>query len=248
MNHERIYAILEKMHKFLLTLLLLVIFLFPNSEAFAAAACPTGTNPECPSGTVARGDTCIGREDIPVDPVRCTPVGQLPLPYVCKEGGLRGDIDKFCNKSSEEQRIVGGICYCVDKSIPPDKTEEALKGTYINPHSCSNDTKICTSAKAVPCPDGLPGIMTAIGCVPTEPKALVEGLLKYGTLAAGGIAFLIMIIASLQLITAEGNPEIIKSAQERFYSAIIGLLLIIFAVLLMQVIGFDILGLPGFGK
>ncbi len=111
--------------------------------------------------------------------------------------------------------------------------------------------KTCTSARGQPCTEGITsgsGIRTAIGCVPTEPKALVEGLLKYGTFAAGGIAFLIMIIASLQLITAEGNPETIKGAQEKFYSAIIGLLLIIFAVLLMQVIGVDILGLPGFGN
>lgn len=92
------------------------------------------------------------------------------------------------------------------------------------------------------------GIMTAIGCVPTEPKALVEEVLKYGTIASGAIAFLLMLLGGLGLITAEGNPEAIKHSQERFYSAIIGLLFIIFAVLLMQVIGVDILSLPGFGK
>lgn len=70
--------------------------------------------------------------------------------------------------------------------------------------------------------------MTAIGCIPSQPQKLVEGLLKYGTFAAGGIAFLIMILAALQMITAEGNPESIKAGQEKFYSAIIGLLLIIF--------------------
>lgn len=88
------------------------------------------------------------------------------------------------------------------------------------------------------------GMMTAIGCIPSEPKALVEGLLKYGSFAAGAVAFIIMIIAALQMITAEGNPESIKGAQEKFYSAIIGLLLIIFSVLLLQFIGVDILGLP----
>lgn len=92
------------------------------------------------------------------------------------------------------------------------------------------------------------GIYTAIGCVPTEPQQFIEGLLKYGTFAAGGIAFIIMLLASLQMITAEGNPENIKHAQEKFYSAIIGLLLIVFSVLLMQVIGVDILGLPGFER
>lgn len=96
--------------------------------------------------------------------------------------------------------------------------------------------------------DKYDGFMTAVGCVPSKPDALVNSLIKYASFAAGGIAFLLMILAALQMITAEGNPESIKKAQEKFYSAIIGLLLIIFSVLLMQVIGVDILGLPGFGK
>jgi hypothetical protein len=136
-------------------------------------------------------------------------------------------------------------------------------GELVNPSSCSDgsgpeagaaadtlpctDKATCTSAKPVTCPDGLPGIMTAIGCVPTEPKALVEGILKFGILASGGVAFLLMILGALQMITAEGVPESIKHGQERFYSAIIGLLLIIFSVLLMQVLGVDILGLPKLG-
>jgi hypothetical protein len=96
--------------------------------------------------------------------------------------------------------------------------------------------------------NGWDGFMTAIGCVPSQPQALVNALIKYSSFAVGGVAFIIMVLASLQMITAEGNPEAVKKAQEKFYSAIIGLLLVIFSVLLMQVIGVDILGLPGFGK
>ncbi len=121
--------------------------------------------------------------------------------------------------------------------------------------SCLQNSKNCTTSKPQNCDPGNgqlsdsgKGIMTAIGCVPTEPKTLVESLIKYASLAAGGIALIIMILAALQMITAEGNPESIKKAQEKFYSAIIGLLLIIFSVLLMQVIGVDILGLNSFGK
>ncbi len=104
-----------------------------------------------------------------------------------------------------------------------------------------------TSGGGKPCTDGTgAGIATAIGCIPTEPRELINGLLRFGTFAAGGIAFLLMILASLEMITAEGSAEVIKKAQEKFYSAIIGLLFIIFAVLLMQIIGVDILSLPGF--
>lgn len=92
------------------------------------------------------------------------------------------------------------------------------------------------------------GVLTAIGCVPTKPQILVESILRYGTLAAGGVAFLLMLLAAIQMITAEGNPNTIKTSQEKFYSAIIGLLLVIFSVLLMQVIGVDLLGLQGFSR
>ncbi len=92
------------------------------------------------------------------------------------------------------------------------------------------------------------GILTAIGCVPTQPKAFVEGVLKFVTFFSGGLALLLMILGALQMITAEGNPENINAAREKFYSAIIGLLFIVFAVLLLQVIGVDILGLPGFTR
>jgi len=91
-----------------------------------------------------------------------------------------------------------------------------------------------------------PGMMTAIGCVPTRPKAFVEGMLKFASFIVGGVALLLMILGALQMITTEGNPELIKAAQEKFYSAIIGLLIIIFSVLFLQVVGVDVLGLPGF--
>jgi hypothetical protein len=113
---------------------------------------------------------------------------------------------------------------------------------------CKDHQGLCSKAGGVKCPNDKPGIFTGIGCIPTEPKALVSGLLRFATFASGGIALLLMILAALSMITAEGNPDTIKKAQEKFYSAIIGLLLVIFATLLMQVIGVDILGLPGFGK
>lgn len=131
---------------------------------------------------------------------------------------------------------------------------EEIKNLQTPGEGCKSGDADCTSAKGIPCGtisgsrDFSGGIETAIGCVPTQPQKLIESLLRFGTFAGGGIAFLLMIFAALQMITAEGNPNTIKTSQERFYSAIIGLLLIIFSVLLLQVIGFDLLGLKGFGR
>lgn len=64
----------------------------------------------------------------------------------------------------------------------------------------------------------------------------------------GGAAFLMMILGAFQMLTSAGNPEALQAGRDRLQSAIIGLLFVIFAVLLMQIIGFDILGLPGFAR
>jgi hypothetical protein len=89
-------------------------------------------------------------------------------------------------------------------------------------------------------------IKTALGCVPIDPAPLIAGLMKYVVALSGGIALLLMIFGSFQMITSGGNAETLKKGREQFVSAVIGLLFVIFAVLLMQIVGVDILGLPGF--
>ncbi len=93
-----------------------------------------------------------------------------------------------------------------------------------------------------------PGVYTAIGCIPTQPGPLIEGVLRFALAAGGGIGLLTMIAGSLQMITSNGSPDSVKKGREKFQSAVVGLLFIIFSVLLMQVIGIDILALPGFSR
>lgn len=167
--------------------------------------------------------------------------GNNPGPYLFTLSETKGGANTAICDSSSFRLLTAPLSEEELKKLQEQQKAGATTG------GCKPGDTNCTSAKGVPCTESKNGIMTAIGCVPTEPLALVEGLLRYGTLAAGGIAFLLMILGALQMITAEGNPEAIKNGQERFYSAIIGLLLIIFSVLLMQVIGVDILGLPDLG-
>ena len=91
-------------------------------------------------------------------------------------------------------------------------------------------------------------LRTALGCIPFEPVALVGWVLRWGIGIGGGIAFLLMAFASFQLMTSTGDPEKIKAGQEMFVSAGAGLLFIIFSVFLLQLIGADILKMPGFGR
>lgn len=93
-----------------------------------------------------------------------------------------------------------------------------------------------------------PAIRTAIGCIHTNPTELAKDLLKFGVGIGGGLSFLMMILGAFQMLTSAGNPETLNAGKSRLTSAVIGLLLIIFSVLLLQIIGVDILQLPGFGK
>ncbi|MDO8570215.1 MAG: hypothetical protein Q7R97_01360 [Candidatus Daviesbacteria bacterium] len=90
------------------------------------------------------------------------------------------------------------------------------------------------------------GIKTAIGCIPTEPTELINGIIKVAIAAGGGIALLLMIFGVFQMITSAGNPDGVKKGSEQITSAVLGLLFIIFAVMLLKIIGVDILQLPGF--
>ncbi|MBI4036546.1 hypothetical protein HY386_01535 [Candidatus Daviesbacteria bacterium] len=92
------------------------------------------------------------------------------------------------------------------------------------------------------------GIDTAIGCVPTDLTGLIHAFLRLATGIAGGIAFILMVAGAFQMITSSGDPDTLKKGQDMFKSAVIGLLFIIFAVLLLQIIGVDILQIPGFQR
>lgn len=115
---------------------------------------------------------------------------------------------------------------------------------------CVAGSRSCTRSVGESCKDGIvgSGVMTAIGCVPTQPVELVNGLIRVTSLAAGGLALMLMILGALKWITSAGDPNELKKAQDQFTNAFIGLLFIIFATLLLQIIGVDLLSLPGFGR
>ncbi len=108
-----------------------------------------------------------------------------------------------------------------------------------------------TTSGGIPCdttdPEN-PGFQTAIGCVHTSPAAFIKDFLSFIIGISGGLAFLMMLLGAFQMLTSAGNPETLQAGRDRFQSAIIGLLMVIFAVLLLQIIGFDILRIPGFER
>ncbi len=92
-------------------------------------------------------------------------------------------------------------------------------------------------------------IYTAIGCIPILNEATGQDdfiiyVVRWSTGVAGGIAFLLILLAGFQIMTSQGNPERLKAGQELLTSAIAGLILLIFSVFILEFIGVRILGLP----
>ena len=87
---------------------------------------------------------------------------------------------------------------------------------------------------------------TAVGIINTEPQGFVRSIFTLVLGLSGGIALILIIISGYKFMTSQGNPEKTKEATERLTSAIIGLLFIIFAFVILEIVGVDILKIPGF--
>jgi hypothetical protein len=88
---------------------------------------------------------------------------------------------------------------------------------------------------------------TALGDLPTNLSALLTKVFSIALSIAGVVALGLIIASGYRLMISQGNPEQVKGAREQLTAAIVGLLFIIFSLVILQVIGVNILNIPGFG-
>lgn len=127
-----------------------------------------------------------------------------------------------------------------------------------NPEQCSL-TKCCSTPNeclSTPPPlygtdptcNGGEGIDTAIGCIPINDTNLFVGwILGWSLGIGGGIAFLLIIYASFTIMTSSGDPARLKVGKEILSSAVSGLIMLIFSVIILKFIGIDLLKLDQYG-
>ncbi len=132
--------------------------------------------------------------------------------------------------------------FCIDyegcqTTFPPN-------GTISARNICAGDK----SGRCEPC-FGAGNTWTALGCIETSsPTKFAAWFLGAAIFIATGIAFLLMAFGAIQILTSAGDPEQVKGGGQLITSAVSGLIFIILSVFLLQLIGVDILQLPGFGK
>jgi hypothetical protein len=116
-------------------------------------------------------------------------------------------------------------------------------------YACCLGPNTPTACQAPPstdlCPDGK-SINTAIGCIPVEsPAGFITTILRWATGIAGGIAFILIVYAGFEIITAGGNPQKVQAGRELLTAAIMGLMFLLFSAFILRFFGVDLLGIPG---
>ncbi len=97
--------------------------------------------------------------------------------------------------------------------------------------------------------------------IPCNPTCSIGGVLEFDTGDSGGstvttiltvsisiaavVAFILAGFGAVRIVTSAGNPSGINAGREMIISAISGLLFIVFAVTILEIIGANILNLPG---
>lgn len=89
---------------------------------------------------------------------------------------------------------------------------------------------------------------TALGTFSTDAAGFIKTGFGIVLSATGAIALLLIIRAGYKIMTSQGKPEAIQEGRDQLIAAIVGLLFLIFAFVFLEVIGVDILRIPGAGS
>ncbi len=139
----------------------------------------------------------------------------------------------------------------IDRDCVPGDASSCKQGSVCQPIAnkwrCLNDPlqNSVYSNQSNPCSTG--SCATAIGSISTDVTAFITNVFRILLGFSGGIALILIISSGYKFMTSQGNPEQVQAAKETLTSAIVGLLFIIFSFVILQVIGADILKIPGFG-
>lgn len=168
------------------------------------------------------------------------------IPSVFKSGVLCEETDKWPLLQFELCQYDNSKC-CSSPGECPTLQEIQQEATDKIKGLCIWITDSIKNGECITCIEKGDSIYTAIGCIPTTPEGFVTKFLELAIGIAGGIAFLLILFGSIQMMTNAGNPEKLNAGKELVTAAISGLLLIIFSIYLLRLLGYTILRIPGFG-
>ncbi len=89
--------------------------------------------------------------------------------------------------------------------------------------------------------------LTALGEMGTNAPSFTRSIFAILLSFSGGLALLLIIRSGYTMMTSQGNPQKIQEGRDQLVAAIVGLVFLIFSFVLLQLIGYDLLRIPGFG-
>ena len=154
--------------------------------------------------------------------------------------------DNVCKTASET--CCSGVSRATSGALCPSG-QQCVSSTsvYATPKICEFASDAAKKQECEQCMGNGTGAWTALGCIPTDPSKFIGQILGIAVGIGGGIAFLLVLFGGFQILMSAGNPEKLNAGKELVTSAITGLLIIIFSLFILRLIGFNILGIPGFG-
>jgi len=207
-------------------LLITFVFLFSTKSFAAGQAC-------CDSSTLFGYDTSSGQ-------CRNSYPGVPSIPTNCDQN------TEYCSGNT---CVLGTLTECTSH-------QSCYDGSYRNTHSgCSWDGRswFCTplvsqgTSNSVFCDGDInKGINTALGCIKVgSGNDLITSILRLATGLGGGIALALILYGVFTVTTSAGMPDKLKAGSEIITSAVIGLIFILLSIFLVNLIGINILGIPG---
>lgn len=162
-----------------------------------------------------------------------------------------------CGKILEKDNCTGSF------PCPTTATCPFLTTPYPDAPACSNsctppDTCVADSAGVVlrccqpgTLPPGLPPIPSCVkiplfGCLPLTPEAIAEQVLRIGMGLGALLAVIFLIVGGFGVITSAGNPEQLEKSKAQITAAVAGLVFLLASVLILDIIGGKIIGIPFF--
>ncbi|HET9946531.1 MAG TPA: hypothetical protein VFQ63_00560 [Patescibacteria group bacterium] len=88
-------------------------------------------------------------------------------------------------------------------------------------------------------------VVTGLGTIQVDPAGVIGSLFGLLLGISGGIATFLLMYSGYGIITSRGDAEKLKESRDRFWAAITGLFFVALSVGILQVIGVDILHIPG---
>ena len=87
-------------------------------------------------------------------------------------------------------------------------------------------------------------LSTAVGCVPySDSQAMATFFLAFGMGIGGGIALILIVFGSYQIMSSGGDPKKVESGKALITSAVMGLVMLVFSAYILNFVGVDLLGI-----